>query len=197
MTSYGATTLDPLVREIATAQARMAENIAATQNLLRSGIPHKAAQVAEIVTEALRGGHKLLLFGNGGSAADATHLAAELVGRFRHDRPALPALSLTDNASSMSAVANDFGFEQVFPRQIAAFGQSGDVAIALTTSGRSPNVVLGLEAAQARGLRTIALCGRPSPVLERQAELCLCTPARETARIQECHMLIGHIVCEL
>jgi D-sedoheptulose 7-phosphate isomerase len=198
MTSYGATTtLEPLVHDTATVQARIAEHIAATQSLLRSGIPEQAAQVAEILTEALRAQNKLLLFGNGGSAADATHLAAEFVGRFRHDRPALPALSLSDNPSSMSAIGNDYGFDDVFARQIAAFGQPGDVAIALTTSGRSANVIAGVEAAQARGLRTVALCGRASPALRRAAELCLFTPAAETARVQECHMLVGHILCEL
>jgi D-sedoheptulose 7-phosphate isomerase len=198
MTSYRvATTVDPLVREAAAVQARIAENIAATQNLLRSGIPEQAAQVAEVLTEALRGGNKLLLFGNGGSAADATHLAAEFVGRFQYDRPALPALSLSDNASSMSAIGNDYGFDDVFSRQIAAFGQPGDVAIGLSTSGRSANVIGALEAAQAGGLRTVALCGRASPALRRRAEFCLFTPARDTARVQECHMLVGHIICEL
>jgi D-sedoheptulose 7-phosphate isomerase len=198
MTSYRvATTVDPLVREAAAVQARIAENIAATQNLLRSGIPEQAAQVAEVLTEALRGGNKLLLFGNGGSAADATHLAAEFVGRFQYDRPALPALSLSDNASSMSAIGNDYGFDDVFSRQIAAFGQPGDVAIGLSTSGRSANVIGALEAAQAGGLRTVALCGRASAALRRRAEFCLVTPARDTARVQECHMLVGHIICEL
>jgi D-sedoheptulose 7-phosphate isomerase len=193
--SVGAT-FDPLVREAATVQARIAENISATQGLLRGAIPRQTAELADLVTETLRGGNKLLLFGNGGSAADATHLAAEFVGRFRYDRPALPALSLTDNASSMSAIGNDYGYEQVFARQVAAFGQPGDVALALTTSGRSPNVIAALEAARSRGLLTVVLCGMPSAQLEDLADLCLCTPARETARIQECHMLIGHIVCE-
>src|SRR4051794_942020 len=146
--------LDPHVRERAAVAGRIAENIAATQSLLRGAIPEQTAALAEIVVEALRAGNKLLLFGNGGSAADATHLAAEFVGRFRYDRPALAALSLTDNASSMSAIGNDYGYEEVFARQVEAFGRPGDVALGLTTSGRSPNVLLALDAAQERELRT-------------------------------------------
>jgi len=178
-------------------RARIADSVAATQRLLRGPIPEQAADLAELITDGLRNGGKLLVFGNGGSAADASHLAAEFVGRFRYDRPALPALSLTDNASSTSAIGNDYGFEHVFARQIAAFGQPGDIALGLTTSGRSPNVVLALAAARARGLRTAALCGDRTPELESTVDLLLCTPARETARVQECHMLVGHIVCEL
>ncbi|MDA0139641.1 D-sedoheptulose-7-phosphate isomerase [Solirubrobacter deserti] len=178
-------------------QARITEHIAATQNLLRGDVPHQAAAVAEMAIDTLRCGGKLLLFGNGGSAADATHLAAEFVGRFRVDRPALPALSLTDNASTTSAVGNDFGFDEVFARQIAAFGQPGDLAIGLTTSGRSLNVIRGLHAARQRDMRTIVFCGLPNATLDRVTDLCVCAPARETARIQECHMLVGHIVCEL
>ena len=185
------------LRGAARVQARIAENIAATQGLLRGAVPGQVAELADVLVDALRANHKLLLFGNGGSAADAGHLAAEFVGRFRHDRPALPAISLADNASSISAIGNDFGFEHVFARQVEAFGQPGDVAIGLTTSGRSRNVALGLAAARAGGLRTAALCGMVTPELESSAELCVCTPARETARVQECHMLVGHIVCEL
>jgi D-sedoheptulose 7-phosphate isomerase len=192
-----ALTLPAELPPAAMAQARIAESISATQNLLRGSVPAQIGEIADVLIEALRAGRKLLLFGNGGSAADATHLAAEFVGRFRYDRPALPALSLTDNASSTSAIGNDFGFEQVFVRQIAAFGQAGDVALGLTTSGRSANVVLALAAARARGLRTVALCGRLTPEIRGAAELCLSTPARDTARVQECHMLVGHIVCEL
>src|SRR4051812_48584850 len=190
-------TLDPLVLGGAAVQARIAENITATQSLLRGDMPGQIAALAELITDALRSGNKLLLFGNGGSAADASHLAAEFVGRFRHDRPALPALSLTDNASSTSAIGNDYGFEQVFARQVAAFGQPGDVAIGMSTSGRSENVLLGMRAAAERDLRTVALCGGRAPALEHCCELFLHTPARDTARVQECHMLLGHIVCEL
>jgi D-sedoheptulose 7-phosphate isomerase len=197
MTRSVAVNAAPLVRETAAVRARIADHITATQTMLRGGVAQRTARFAEIAAEALRDGHKLLLFGNGGSAADATHLAAEMVGRFRYDRPALPALSLTDNASTLSAIANDFGYERVFARQVEAFGQPDDVAVGLTTSGRSANVVLALSAARARGLRTVALCGEATPELSASAELCLAAPAGETARVQECHMLIGHIVCEL
>src|SRR3954468_18309577 len=132
--------LESRVCETATVQARIAESLAATQSLLRGAIPAQTAQLAELIAGALGAGHKLLLFGNGGSAADATHLAAEFVGRFRHDRAPLPALSLTDNTSSMSAIGNDYSYSEVFARQVRAFGQPGDVAIALSTSGTSPNV---------------------------------------------------------
>src|SRR4051794_4966772 len=192
-----AITFEPSVREAGTVRTRIAENISATQTLLRGAVPAQTAELADLLVEALAAGNKLLFFGNGGSAADASHLAAEFVGRFRYDRPPLPALSLTDNASSTSAIGNDLGFEHVFARQIAAFGQPGDVAIGLSTSGRSQNVLLALDAALERDMRTVALCGVAAPELRRRAELCLCTPARETARVQECHMLIGHIVCEL
>src|SRR4051812_16602825 len=141
----------PLALAAATVEARIAENIAATQGLLRGAVPQQAAELAELIVDVLRDGNKLLLFGNGGSAADASHLAAEFVGRFRYDRPAMPALSLSDNAAATSAIGNDYGFEQTFARQVAAFGQRGDVAIGLTTSGRSPNVILGLSAARAGG----------------------------------------------
>lgn len=187
----------PLGRRPNAVEARIADSVSATQNLLRGPVPALAAELADLIVEALGDGRKLLLFGNGGSAADASHLAAEFVGRFRYDRPALPALSLTDNASSTSAIGNDFGFEQIFARQITAFGQPGDVAVGLTTSGRSANVVLGLAAARAHGLRTAALCGASTPELSSTVDLCLCMPARDTARVQECHMLVGHIVCEL
>src|SRR3954449_12905432 len=132
MTDLIAPALDPDVRQGAMVQARIAESIAATQSLLRGPIPRLLAAVAELVVEALRAGNKVLLFGNGGRAAAATPLAAELVGRFRLNRPALPAISLTDNASSLSAIANDFGYEAVFARQVAAYGQPGDIAIGIT-----------------------------------------------------------------
>src|SRR4051812_27209479 len=198
MTRHSAAiTYGPDLLAAATVQARIAENILATQSLLRGAIPAQTAELADLLIEALRAGRKLLFFGNGGSAADASHLAAEFVGRFRQDRPPLPALSLTDNASSMSAIGNDYGFEQVFARQVVAFGQPGDVAIAMSTSGHSENVLLGMRAAAANDLRTVALCGGRAPALRRCCELFLHTPARDTARVQECHMLLGHIVCEL
>jgi D-sedoheptulose 7-phosphate isomerase len=180
-----------LVRE------RVEESIAAKQQLLDGDLAEGAAGLAELITGALRAGGKILLFGNGGSAADATHLAAELVGRFRLDRAPLPALSLSDNASSVTAIGNDFGYEEVFARQVRAFGRPGDVAIGISTSGNSPNVVAGLAAARELGLHAAALTGRSGGLVCLESDACLCMPADETARVQECYLLVGHILCEL
>jgi D-sedoheptulose 7-phosphate isomerase len=177
--------------------ARIEESVAAKQALLDGDIAGQTAEVAGVLVRSLRDGGKVLLFGNGGSAADATHLAAEFVGRFLYDRGPLPALSLTDNGSSLSAIGNDYGYEDVFSRQVAAYGQAGDVAVGLTTSGNSPNVVAGLLMARDLGLATVALTGASGGDVWDAAELCLCMPATETARVQECHLLVGHILCEL
>jgi D-sedoheptulose 7-phosphate isomerase len=178
-------------------RARIGESIAAKQALLGGEIALQAAMLADRIVASLRDGGKVLLFGNGGSAADATHLAAEFVGRFRYDRAPLPALSLTDNASSISAIGNDYTYEEVFARQVHAFGQPGDVAIGITTSGTSANVVAGLAAARARDLHTAALTGRTGGPAGGEADVCLCMPATETARVQECYLLVGHVLCEL
>ena len=172
-------------------------SVAAQERLL--GAEHVGAVVraADIVSAALRAGRKLLVFGNGGSAADATHIAAEFLGRFLLDRPALPAVSLTDNASALTAIGNDFDFREVFARQIAGLGQRGDVALALSTSGDSENVVRGVAAAHERGLRTIALAGRTGGRLRAVAELCIAVPADSTPRIQEAQFLVAHLLCEL
>jgi D-sedoheptulose 7-phosphate isomerase len=157
------------------------------------------AEITEILIHAFRQGNKALFFGNGGSATDAQHMAAEMVGRFAFDRPALPALSLAENLSVVTAVANDLGFEQVFSRQIEAFARPGDVAIAISTSGNSPNVLRGVSAAKKIGAHTIALTGCPGGELKQSTDLDLCVsvPSSETPRIQECHILIGHILSEL
>jgi D-sedoheptulose 7-phosphate isomerase len=155
------------------------------------------AKVSEILVNALKQGNKVLLFGNGGSAADAQHIAAELVGRFAFDRPALPALALSVNTSCVTAIGNDYGFDQVFSRQIEALARSGDVAIGITTSGNSPNVLLAVSSAKKMGLRTIGLTGRAGGKLKNSVDYCICAPSNETPRIQECHILIGHIISEL
>ena len=175
-------------------------SIAVKQSLLRdTNLISSIAQVSEILLSALKRGNKLLLFGNGGSAADAQHIAAEFVGRFVFDRPALPALALSVNTSSLTAIGNDYGFEQVFSRQIEALARVGDVAIAFSTSGNSPNVLHGISTAKKIGLHTIALTGTPGGKLKQAADVdhCLCAPSSDTPRIQECHILIGHIVSEL
>jgi D-sedoheptulose 7-phosphate isomerase len=176
------------------------ESIAVKQRLLRdTGLISSIARVSEILLTALKRGNKLLLFGNGGSAADAQHIAAEFVGRFAFDRPALAALALSVNTSCVTAIGNDYGFEQVFSRQLEALARPGDVVIGFSTSGNSPNVLHAVSTAKKMGLQTVALTGTPGGKLKQAADLdhCLCVPSSETPRIQECHILIGHIVSEL
>ena len=139
----------------------------------------------------------MLLFGNGGSAADAQHIAAEFVGRFAFDRPALPALALSVNSSCVTAIGNDYGFDLVFSRQIEALARPGDLAIGISTSGNSSNVLQGLSVAREMGLCTVALTGCTGGKLKNVVDHCICAPSNETPRIQECHILIGHIISEL
>jgi D-sedoheptulose 7-phosphate isomerase len=172
-------------------------SIATHERLLDADVLSAIATVSDIVTGALLQGRKVLLFGNGGSAADAQHIAAELVGRFNFDRPALPALALSVNTSCVTAIGNDFGFEQVFSRQIEALGAPGDVAIGLSTSGNSPNVLRALLAAKEKGLHAVGLTGSSGGKLKEAVDHCICVPSNETPRIQECHILVGHVVSQL
>ena len=135
--------------------------------------------------------------GNGGSAADAQHLAAEMVGRFKLERPALPALALTTDSSIVTAIGNDYGFERIFSRQVEAHALAGDVVIGISTSGNSPNIQLALEIAGSRGCRTVALLGKDGGSIKAVAELAMVVPSNDTARIQEGHIAIIHIVCDL
>jgi D-sedoheptulose 7-phosphate isomerase len=173
------------------------EGIRVTEALLEDGFVDVVGKVAGAITSAYRGGHKLILFGNGGSAADAQHLAAEFVGRYRLDRRPLAALALTVNTSALTAIGNDYEFNSVFARQLEALGVSGDVAIGISTSGKSANVIAALQVAKRMGLTTIALTGRPGNPLAESAEFCLCVPSQDTPTIQEAHITIGHILCEL
>ena len=155
------------------------------------------AAMAVTLAKAFCAGNKVLLCGNGGSASDAQHVAAEFVGRFRRERIALPAIALTANGPTMTAIGNDYGYEQVFERQVRALGKPGDVFIGITTSGRSPNVVAAARAARSLGLSTVCLTGgKPSP-LSDICDLCLDVPSSSTARVQEAHLLMCHIACEL
>jgi len=154
------------------------------------------AAAGEVIS-CLRGGGKLLAMGNGGSAADAQHLVAELVGRFRGERRALPALALTTDPSVVTALANDYGYDEVFARQVRAHARPGDVVLALSTSGNSENVRRGLAAARECGARTIALLGRSGGRLRGEANVELLVPADDTARIQEAHITLLHVLCEL
>jgi D-sedoheptulose 7-phosphate isomerase len=166
------------------------------QQLLDDDSVARIALVARVVSQACANGGKVLVFGNGGSAADALHIAAEFVGRFRRDRRPLPALALPADLASITAVGNDYAFEQVFERQVEAHGVSGDVAIGLSTSGASENVIRGIRAAKRNGLTTVGLSGNRGQLRE-EVEHPLCIPATDTARIQEAYMLICHIVCEI
>jgi D-sedoheptulose 7-phosphate isomerase len=152
---------------------------------------------AQAIALCLRSGGKLLFFGNGGSAADAQHLAAEFVGRFVLERRALPAVALTTDSSILTAVGNDYGFDRVFSRQIEALGQAGDVAIGISTSGNSPNVIAALKLARSQNLKTIGLAGKDGGQLRLCSDIPLVVASPNTARVQECHIAIGHLLCEL
>lgn len=153
-------------------------------------------RLAQQCVGAIRAGGRLLWAGNGGSAADCQHLAAELVGRFQHERSALPAIALTTDSSILTAVANDYGFEQTFARQIEAIGRPGDVLIAISTSGNSHNILLGLEKAADLGLFRTAWTGETGGAALTRADVCLRVQSSNTARIQEAHILLGHMLCE-
>lgn len=152
---------------------------------------------ATAIADAFDAGGRLLIFGNGGSAAEAQHMSAELVGRFVREREAMPALALSTDTSILTSVANDYGYDRVFARQIEGLGRAGDVAMGITTSGASPNVVAALEAARRRGLRTIALTGGTAGAAAAAADIHVGVPDAATARVQEVHLTIIHAVCEL
>jgi len=177
-------------------EERLRESIRTKEQVLEQLVP-VIDRVAALLIEALEGGHKLLLFGNGGSAADSQHIAAELVGKLLVRRRALPAIALTTDTSNLTALGNDFGYESVFERQVEALGQKGDVAIGISTSGNSPNVLKAIQTARRMGLRTVALSGRGGGTLGGQVEHALLVPSDNTQRIQESHITIGHILCEL
>lgn len=154
-------------------------------------------EFAQIIIAALEGGNKILICGNGGSASDAQHIAAEFVGRYETERKAFPAIALTTDTSALTAVANDYGFEKIFSRQVEALGNQGDVLIAISTSGNSPNVNSAVMTARRRGLKTLGLTGAKGKKLASLCDFAILVPAERTARIQEAHITIGHIFCEL
>lgn len=157
----------------------------------------RVVQVAKVWTESLRCGGKILFFGNGGSAADAQHLAAELVSKFRLERDALPGLALTTNTSVLTAIANDYEFERVFERQVAAWAQTGDVVIGMSTSGNSQNVFYGLRKAKEIGAKTVGFLGCSGGLIKEVCDLTVIVPSSDTPRIQEAHILTGHVVCDI
>ncbi len=155
-----------------------------------------ARKIAGVIIAALRSGNKLLIIGNGGSAADAQHIAAEIVGRYKQNRPAYAAIALTTDTSALTAIANDYGFEQVFARQVEGLGQRGDVLLALSTSGRSPNILAALRAARERGLVTIGFTGNKGEALGAQCDHLLVAPSDDTPLIQQIHLTIAHGICD-
>ncbi|MEW6658647.1 MAG: D-sedoheptulose 7-phosphate isomerase [Thermodesulfobacteriota bacterium] len=180
--------------------ARAQEAVAETIRLQQQFWQEEGAAVvaaARMLAESLRAGARIFIFGNGGSAADAQHLAAEFVNRFQVERPPLGALALTTDTSILTAVANDYDFNEVFTKQLRAWGRPGDVAWGISTSGGSPNVVRGLQTARELGLQTLALCGREGGEVARAADLALIVRSRNTPRVQEVHITIGHILCDL
>lgn len=148
-----------------------------------------------LCVEALKEGKKILFAGNGGSASDAQHLSAELVGRYKNDRPSLPAIALTTDTSALTAIGNDYGYEQVFSRQLEGLGQEGDVLVAISTSGNSGNILKACEVAKVKGVKIIGMSGAKGK-LKELADQCLAVPAPETATIQEMHIMLGHILCD-
>ncbi|MDD5595986.1 MAG: D-sedoheptulose 7-phosphate isomerase [Candidatus Omnitrophica bacterium] len=172
------------------------ESIQAKEELLRKSVG-QIKEISDLFIESLRKGGKVILFGNGGSAADAQHIAAEFIGRFKKDRSALAAIALTTNTSILTSLANDYGYEVVFAKQIEALGQKNDLAVGISTSGKAKNVILGIKQAKKMGIKTIALTGADGGELVKTADVALVAPSLITARIQEMHITIGHIVCEL
>lgn len=168
-----------------------------TKERLASQSVEEIIEMAHIITVALRNGGKVVFFGNGGSAADAQHISAELVGKFKKARPPLRALALTTNSSILTAIGNDFSFDEIFARQVSAYLERGDVAVGISTSGRSKNVILGVREATKIGASTIALTGGDGGPLATLCDHKVIVPSNDTQRIQECHIMIGHVVCEL
>ena len=171
------------------------ESIAIKEQLLKSDVP-LIEQMALKISECLKSGGKLLFIGNGGSASDSQHLAAEFVGRYEKERRPLAAVALTTDTSILTAVGNDYGFEKIFERQIEALGRKGDVLFAISTSGNSKNILRGVQKAKQLGVYVIGLTGGAGGELKTLADLTLVVPSKKTSRIQETHILVGHILCE-
>jgi len=176
---------------------RVLDDAVALHRRVRSESLDAVARCAGLITAAHRTGGKVLVFGNGGSAADAQHFAAELVGRFERDRAGMAEVAPTTDSCVLTSVANDYGFARIFARQVEALGRAGDVAVAISTSGTSANVIEGLREAQARGLRTVAVTGRDGGALGALAEIHINVPHETTCRVQEVHMTLLHAICEI
>ncbi len=182
------------MRKAGLVKERLKESAALKEKMLKE--VDSITRAADTISDALRAGHRVFLFGNGGSAADAQHIAAELEGRFKKDRRPLPAIALTTNSSSLTAIANDYDFSDVFARLVRAHAREGDVVIGISTSGTSENVIRGIKAANSLNAFSIALCGEGGK-LKDLADLTISVPSRNTPRVQEAHITVGHIICEL
>ncbi|MBI2696466.1 D-sedoheptulose-7-phosphate isomerase [Mycobacterium nebraskense] len=193
----GMSASDVVTPSVELVQARLADTIAVKQQMLSGAIAEQTVEIARLMIEALRAGGKVIFFGNGGSAQDAGHLAAELMGRFAFDRPGLAAISLPDATAAMTAIGNDYSYDEVFARQVLAAGRAGDVVVGLTTSGNSPNVVRALDAAAAAGMTTVALTGARGGKVADVAEFCIRVPSDNTGRVQEACLHLGHSICEM
>ncbi len=158
---------------------------------------NKILEVSQLCVKLYKGSNKTILAGNGGSAADAQHIAAEMVGRYGFDRPSLPSLALTTDTSALTAIGNDYGYDKVFSRQLEGMGQKGDVFIGISTSGNSVNIVNAFNSAKEKGITTVALVGRDGGEMAKMADYALVVPSDSTPRIQESHILIGHILCDI
>jgi D-sedoheptulose 7-phosphate isomerase len=176
---------------------RLRDSIESKQAMLDSACIEQVADIAERIVGSLRGGGKVIFFGNGGSSMDAGHLAAELLGRFYYDRPSLPSVSLADSTAAMTAIGNDYSYDEVFARQVRGLGAAGDVLVGLTTSGNSPNVVAALRAGRELGMVTVALTGAKGGAVAEVADVCVQVPTTDTPRVQEACMHLGHSVCEI
>jgi D-sedoheptulose 7-phosphate isomerase len=179
------------------ARAQLAQAVAIKQQMAEGLFAEQAVEVAREVLRCLRSGGKVIFFGNGGSAQDAGHLAAELMGRFAFDRPGLAAISLPDATAAMTSIGNDYSYDEVFARQLIAAGRPGDVAVGLTTSGNSMNVVRAIEAAAQAGLRTVTLTGADGGKAAAAAQISIRVPTDDTARAQEACLHLGHTICEM
>ena len=178
------------------AAASVKKSIAAMEQLLATGL-EDVVSAAETIASAFTDGKKMLCFGNGGSAADAQHFTAELVNRFQLERPGLPGIALTTDTSILTAIGNDYNFDQLFSKQIKALGLDGDIALGISTSGTSPNVLEGFRAARSRGLLCIGLASTRAAGMAKMCDICIAVPGDDTPRIQELHGLIIHLLCEL
>ncbi len=158
---------------------------------------NKILEVSQLCVKLYRGSNKTILAGNGGSAADAQHIAAELVGRYGFDRPSLPSLAITTDTSNLTAIGNDYGYDKVFSRQLEGMGQGGDIFIGISTSGNSLNIINAFNSAKDRGITTVALTGRDGGEMAKLADYAIIVPSDSTPRIQESHILIGHIICDI